>query len=85
MSAKRKTAVPLALACGLLGYGTDAIAEDEELPEIEFLEYLGSWEESDEDWLVVDRVGEARRELEGQARTEPAPEGKESPEKDDES
>ena len=30
-----------------------AVVADEELPEIEFLEYLGSWDESDEDWLTV--------------------------------
>jgi hypothetical protein len=27
--------------------------DDEALPDLEFLEYLGSWEESDEDWVVV--------------------------------
>ncbi|MEM7276995.1 MAG: hypothetical protein AAF385_02625 [Pseudomonadota bacterium] len=26
---------------------------DELLPDEDFLEYLGSWEESDEDWLTV--------------------------------
>ena len=77
--------MPAALVCGLLGYGTNAIAEDDELPEIEFLEYLGSWEESDEDWLVVERVSEARRELQDQARREAATDGKKSPEKKDES
>ena len=33
------------------------------LPEMEFLEYLGMWEESDEDWLLLDEddVAENRR------------------------
>lgn len=30
-----------------------AAAQDDDLPSLEFLEYLGSWEESDEEWLVV--------------------------------
>jgi len=30
-----------------------AMAQDEETPDLAFLEYLGSWEDSDEDWLVV--------------------------------
>jgi hypothetical protein len=30
-----------------------AVAQDEETPDLAFLEYLGSWEDSDEDWLVV--------------------------------
>jgi hypothetical protein len=35
------------LACG-------AVAADEEpAPDLEFLEYLGSWEESDEDWVLL--------------------------------
>jgi hypothetical protein len=34
----------------LLGFAGPAAAADDELPELDFLEYLGSWEESDEDW-----------------------------------
>lgn len=61
------------LLCGL-------VAADEELPEIEFIEYLGLWEESDEDWIMfsqTDKPGDDER-------SDPAPEGKESTEKDDE-
>lgn len=32
-----------------------ALAADDELPDAEFLEYLGSWEESEEDWLMFER------------------------------
>lgn len=85
MSANRKAALPIALVCSLLGYGTDAVAEDDDLPEMEFLEYLGSWEESDEDWLIVERAGDAQREIEDQARQESAPAGDKSPERQDES
>lgn len=31
-----------------------AVADEEELPDLEFLEYLGSWEESDEEWLLFE-------------------------------
>ena len=48
MWVKRTAIVTLLLGCGLV------LAADEELPELEFLEYLGSWEESDEDWLLFD-------------------------------
>ena len=37
--------------CGLLLVGSGVVcAAEEEVPDIEFLEYLGMWEESDEDW-----------------------------------
>lgn len=85
MSGDCKNAFHALLVCVLLGCGTQAVAEDDELPDMEFLEYLGSWEESDEDWLMVERVGDARRDLEDEVRRDGAPEGKESSEKQDES
>jgi len=69
-----------AMVCGLLLCGAAAAAEDTE-PDIEFLEYLGMWEESDEDWLLLDGAIEAETE----ERSDPAPQGEESTEKDDES
>ena len=46
---------PLRLALLSLASGTcPAPAADEPLPEPEFLEYLGSWEGSDEDWLLFE-------------------------------
>ena len=42
----------------LLGICGVVLAADNELPDGEFLEYLGSWEESDEEWLIFDQVGE---------------------------
>jgi hypothetical protein len=46
------------------------------------LEYLGLWEESDEDWVMFSDPIKA--ENKDQQRSEPAPEGKDSMEKPDE-
>ena len=75
MSASRATLVGLLLCCGLV------LAADEEIPEMDFLEYLGTWEESDEDWLLFNEPMTAENEK----RSDPVPEGEESTEKDDES
>jgi hypothetical protein len=64
----------------LLGCGV-GFAADEETPDPEFLEYLGLWEESDEDWLIFDEPVTAETD----ERSDPAPEGEESTEKTDES
>jgi len=61
--------------------GASALAEDEEVPDMEFLEYLGMWEESDEDWVIVNDAITAVNE----ERSDPVPEGEESMEKEDES
>ena len=59
-----------------------ALAADEEIPDPDFLEYLGAWEGSDEDWLLFDEPVTAELE----ERTDPAPqEGEESTETTDES
>ena len=69
----------------LLGCSGIVVAEDEEMPDMEFLEYLGSWEESDEDWLLFDEsTGEAVA-ADSEKRIDPAPRGKESTESEDES
>ena len=72
-----KTAVigALLLGCSVV------LAADEEVPDPEFLEYLGLWEESDEDWLIFDEPVTAETD----ERSDPAPEGEESTEKTDES
>jgi len=44
---------------------------DDEAPDLELLEYLGSFEGSDEDWLVVD---EWRKRERRRPRREPPPE-----------
>jgi len=71
-----------ALLCGLALCGADvALAADDEAPDADFLEYLGLWEESDEDWVIIDDVTMAENE----DRSDPEQEGEESPETDDES
>jgi hypothetical protein len=56
------------------------MAEDAEEPEMEFLDYLGQWEVSDEEWVMIDR----HISLETDERDDPAPKDEESTEKDDE-
>jgi hypothetical protein len=65
----------LLLGCSLV------LAADDEVPDAEFLEYLGLWDESDEDWLIFDEPITADAE----ERSDPVPEGEESTEKADES
>ena len=48
-----------------------AVADDEEMPDMEFLEYLGMWEESDDEWLLLDEDAVA----ENTERSEPVPQG----------
>ena len=48
---------------------------------MEFVEYLGLWEESDEEWLMI----EHQMAMEPEDRIDPVPEGEESREDDDES
>ncbi len=68
----------------LLGICGVVLAADNELPDGEFLEYLGSWEESDEEWLMFAQDGE-RVAADSDEKVDPAPQGEESTEKDDES
>jgi hypothetical protein len=78
MSPEKRLAL---VVCGLC-LGTAAHASEEmEAPDAEFLEYLGMWEESDEEWLLHDETVAADLE----ERSEPVPEGEESTEQKDES
>ena len=67
----------LFLAFGVTG---TALAGESQEPDMEFLEYLGLWEESDEEWLMM----EHQMNLESEERIDPVPEGEESTEDDDE-
>ena len=70
------------LLCSVALCGTaTGVAEDEEVPDMEFLEYLGMWEETDEDWLLLDE----EEVVSNDERTDPVPQGKESTETEDES
>ncbi len=79
MSVDRKICLT-ALLLGTAGM----VAADDELPDMEFLEYLGMWEESDEEWLAL-ADEDALLASDSEERIDPAPEGEESKENDDES
>ena len=68
----------LFLAVGAAGAVLAAEAEE---PDMAFVEYLGLWEESDEEWLMV----EHQMDAEPDERIDPVPEGEESEEDDHES
>jgi len=65
----------------LLLFGSQAHTAGDDLPDEDFLEYLGLWEDSDEDWLIFNEPPTA----ENAERTDPAPVGEESTETEDES
>ncbi|MEM7430587.1 MAG: hypothetical protein AAF351_01480 [Pseudomonadota bacterium] len=56
------------------------VAADESQPDMDFIEYLGLWEESDEEWMLFDESEDTTEET----RSDPASVSKESPEKHDE-
>jgi hypothetical protein len=45
---QRAKLIPVVVACSVAG-----ALSAEEAPDLSFLEYLGSWEEGDDEWLVV--------------------------------
>jgi len=65
------------LTCGICG---TVLAADAGEPEMEFLEYLGLWAVSDEEWLIID----GQLDIESGERIDPAPRGEESTETDNE-
>ncbi len=79
MSGRRALLGSMLMVCSFM------VAADEELPEIEFIEYLGLWEDSDEDWVLFSDSFNAEKRAKNEQRSDPAPEGEESTEKDDES
>jgi hypothetical protein len=72
------------IACGLLGLSGGVTAGDDELPDVEFLEYLGSWDESDEDWLLVSDVDRVRKELTKDEQSDSEQQAEESTETENE-
>lgn len=73
------------LLCGVTlcsSVGAVAATGDEDTPpDMDFLEYLGMWEESDEEWLLLEKEEVAGHD----ERSDPAPKGEASTEKEDES
>jgi len=70
------------VVCGLcLGAGVLAAEQAPPEADAEFLEYLGMWEESDEEWVLQEGILTAEDEI----RSDPAKDEEESPENKDES
>ena len=67
------------IVCGLC-LATGALAAADTPPDAEFLEYLGMWEETDEEWVFQDDLLTAENE----ERSDAATEDEESPENEDE-
>lgn len=79
------TRLKVAIICGLVSCVGLVAADDAEAPGLEFLEYLGSWEESDEDWVLFAEKPEQQEALENvQDGSVPAPDGEKLAELDDE-
>ena len=74
----------VAVLLGLLGYSGLGLADDEQ-PDMEFLEYLGSWQESDEDWLLFNGPESEAVAADEEKRSDLVPAGKEPTESEDES
>lgn len=74
----------VAVLWGLFGC-SGVVAADDEQPDMEFLEYLGSWEESDEDWLLFNGMENEPVAADVHKRSGPKLEGEESTESEDES
>lgn len=68
----------------LLGACSLVLAADEETPEMDFIEYLGMWEESDDVWLALDDSDE-QISADSDERIDTVPTSTESMEADDES
>ena len=84
MSADKRSGLCLSLCCGLLSVGTTVAAEEEAVPKLELLEYLGSWEASDEDWIIFTEVDESEKELTEERDNDPSPDGEKVAESNDE-
>lgn len=78
----------LARAALLLGSVTmvgAVAAEEEQEPDMAFLEYLGMWEETDEEWQLFEDASDDAAVAENEERSDPVPQGEESQESEDES
>jgi hypothetical protein len=82
MSAERL--VRLVLLWGLTGACGLVTAEDTEAPDLEFLEYLGSWEEAEEDWILLAPEVSPEKDKNNDESVD-APDGEKLAELDDES
>ena len=87
MSADRGQAeavLKVAVLWGLMGCSGMVVAEETDLPDLEFLEYLGSWEESEEDWVLLAEKTDREKESDQDDGKVPAPDGEKLAELEDE-
>ena len=85
MSADGRIGLWLTVCWSLLVLSAAAAAEEEEVPDLEFLEYLGSWEASDEDWIIFTEVDETEKASKEKGESDPPPDGEKLAELEDES
>lgn len=86
-SRARDWLVRLTVFWSLMVCGGVTQADEEEAPDLDFLEYLGSWEETDETWLLLSvdmEEAEASDNKDKDDGKEPAPNGEKLAELDDE-
>lgn len=57
----RAKLIPVAVVCGMAG---TLAAQESEAPDVGLLEFLGSWEEGDDVWIVVDGLLDEGYEVE---------------------
>lgn len=82
MLVERLTTATVALLCSL---GVAAVAAaDDELPDMALLEYLGSWDNSDADWMLLVDEDDVRVETDKE-RSDPVSDDEASQESDHES
>lgn len=79
----RRAWIVLVLA-GLAGGGYVLADEQTDDPDLEFLEYLGSWEAGEEDWLIFAGDRETTDETKDDEKEETAPDGEKLAEVNDE-
>lgn len=58
---RRPVGLLLATLTGLLALLPGSVSAEEALPDIELLYYLGSWEGTDEDWVLLSEQEEEAR------------------------
>jgi hypothetical protein len=60
-----------------------AAAMADDLPDEAFLDYLGSWDGSDEEWQMFDETDAQATDEQADSEGDPAPQGEESTETED--
>jgi hypothetical protein len=58
--AARSKLFPIVVACGMAG---TLVAQESEAPALGLLEFLGSWEEGDDEWLIYDGLDQDAYEI----------------------